>query len=90
MPPSMKGIYGDGGGPSSKMPMMDEEPEGDEPEMGEDEPEYSPEYMAAYDEYETAPSAETFWRAVEACVAETGKGGGGGLAILLGPKGKKK
>ena len=82
--PSMKGIYGEGGG--APPPMPDEE----EPMAEEDSP-YSPEYMAAYEEYESAPSAETFWRAVEACVAETGKSGGGdSLAILLGkPKGKK-
>lgn len=75
----MKGMYDE--------PPDDEEPMGD---MGGGEEEYSPEYMAAYSEYEEAPSAATFWRAVEACVAETKSKGGGGLAILLGkPKGKK-
>lgn len=83
--PSMKGVYGDGGGKPPPEPMDDMM----EDDAGEEDSPYSPEYMAAYDEYAESPSAETFWRAVEACVAETG-GGGGGLALLLGkPKGKK-
>ena len=81
---SMKGIFGEGGRP----PPMDE-PDGDEP-AAEEESEYPPEYTAAYQEYEDAPSAETFWRAVEACTAAS-KPSSGGLALILGgPKGKGK
>ncbi len=77
----MKAVFEGGGEPPYEVDDMGEE----------EESEYSPEYMAAYEEYEAAPSAETFWRAVEACVAETkSSGGGGGLALLLSPKGKKK
>ena len=74
---SMKGLYDD-------PPKGDAEPmEEDEAEEGDDK--LPPGFEAAYDEYESNPSAETFWRAVEACT----EGKGGGLAILLGGKGKK-
>lgn len=73
---AMADVFGEG---------SDAPPEAQEPD--EEESEYPPEYMEAYEEWELAPSAKTFWRAVEAC---TSAGEGGGLAILLGDKGKKK
>jgi len=63
---------------------------GDEPEaeddMGEEKSEYPPEYEQAYQEYEDAPSMETFWRAVEACTAASK----GGPALLIGVGKPKK
>lgn len=90
--PSMKGVYGDEGGDGAPPMPMDDMMDGEE-----EESEYSPEYSAAFAELkaEGGPAwadvtEGSFWRAVEACVAETGKGGGGGLAVLLGDKKGKK
>jgi hypothetical protein len=49
------------GAPKAKSAPMGQEPNQD------DAP--SAEYMQAYKEYETNPSAETFWAAVKACAA---------------------
>ncbi len=40
-------------------------------------------YESAYADYEAAPSAQTFWDAVEACTA-AGKSGGSALLIGMG------
>lgn len=78
----MKDVFDGGGSPPPSEDEYADEGGGSE---------YSEEYQEAYADYEAAPSMETFWRAVEACVAESDKKkGGGGLAILLGKaKGKK-
>lgn len=48
--------------------------------------EVPPDFQSAYDEYESNPTASTMYRMIEAC-----KGGeGGGLALLIGSKAKKK
>lgn len=73
-----------GGGDAPADDDYDKDEDQDEP--GDEK--LPPDFEAAYDDYEKNPTAMTFWRAVEACADH--KGGGGGLAILLGgPKGKK-
>ncbi len=77
--PSMKGIFDDAPAPDEEEPMMEEESD------------LPPEFLAAYEEWEAAPSAESMKAMIEACVAhreEYGDKGGTGLALLLGPKGK--
>lgn len=78
---SLKGLYDDAG----KSPASDMDADEDEDQPGDEK--LPPDFEAAYDEYEKDPSAMTFWRAVEACAEHKS---GGGLAILIGGKGKKK
>jgi hypothetical protein len=63
----------------------DPEPGGMEDEDMSGDTDLPPDFEAAYDEYDSNPSAQTFWAAVEACTAAPK---GGGLALLIG-KGKK-
>lgn len=80
-----KGVFG-GGSDAPADDMPDDEPSGYEDEDDPEDDSVPPEFESAYDEYEQNPSAATAYRMIEAC---KGSGGGGGLALLLGPKGKK-
>ena len=75
-----KGLMDDPEEESTEPMAMGEE---EETEEGGDVP---PDFLAAYEEYEAAPSAKTLYDAIEAC--KSGKEPGG-LALILGGKGKK-
>ncbi len=87
MAKGLKGIFGGGGDASSEEDMPEDEDVAIEDEGDAEDDSVPPEFESAYDEYEAAPSAATAYRMIEAC---KGSGSGGGLALLLGPKGKKK
>lgn len=77
--------------PASKLGADEEEGEdyaSPEEEAQEESSEVPPDFQAAYDEWEANPSAESLYRAIEAC-----KGGSsvkpGGLELIFGGKGKK-
>jgi len=78
---AMAKAFGKGGDAYADEPLDEELP----PDEGADD-DVPPEFQAAYDEYEAAPSAASAYRMIEACKA----GSGGGLALLLEDKGKKK
>ncbi len=87
--PEMDDIFGKGSGSKSKLPPPSEDDDDMDADEDTDEPgdeELPPEFESAYDEYSENPSAQTAYRMIEAC---KGGGGGSGLALLLGPKGKK-
>lgn len=76
---------------SAKKPMAEyEAPEEETEEVEEAANSVPPDFQAAYDEWEAAPSAESLYAVIEACKSGGESGGGGGLLALIGkPKGKK-
>lgn len=88
------GPFGKSLGAMGKMGKMAEadESEGPMEDMDMEEPEDTsgvpPEFQSAYDEYTESPTAETMYAMIEACKAG-GESKPGGLALILGGKGKK-
>ncbi len=87
------GSYGKSLGLGKGMMDEDEESEPVDPmAMGEEEEtedggDVPPDFQAAYDDYMESPTAKSMYDMIEACKAGGEKPGG--LALILGGKGKK-
>ncbi len=87
---SMKDVFeGDGNDPFPKTPSS-LDADADEDMDAEGDSSLPPEFESAFDAYQQAPSAQTFWDAVEACTGNSKPPGGGLLAILGKSKSPKK